>query len=114
MKIRKGFVSNSSSSSFMCDITGEINSERDASLSDFDMIECEHGHQFLYEGYPEVEEFVNGEAELTEAEEADEEREENELPARLCPICNGQAKALIVERLKHELKRLNITAKDLK
>jgi len=41
MKIRTGFVSNSSSSSFVCDVCGRQESGWDASLSDFDMHECE-------------------------------------------------------------------------
>ena len=44
MKIRSGFVSNSSSSSFICDVCGRMESGWDASLSDFEMYECENGH----------------------------------------------------------------------
>lgn len=44
MKIRQGFVSNSSSSSFVCDICGDVQSGYDVSLSDFYMTECEDGH----------------------------------------------------------------------
>lgn len=55
MKKRKGFVSNSSSSSFICDVCGEIESGYDASLSDFDMSECVVGHTF-YNNY-KVKEF---------------------------------------------------------
>lgn len=46
MKVRNGFVSNSSSSSFICDVCGEVESGYDCSLSDFDMSQCEHGHVF--------------------------------------------------------------------
>ena len=46
MKIRTGFVSNSSSSSFVCDVSKEIYSGWDASLSDFELYECENGHTF--------------------------------------------------------------------
>jgi len=46
MKIRNGFVSNSSSSSFTCDVCGTTESGMDAGLSDFDMSQCEHGHTF--------------------------------------------------------------------
>jgi hypothetical protein len=46
MKIRRGFVSNSSSSSFTCDVCGNTESGMDASLSDFDMSQCEHNHTF--------------------------------------------------------------------
>lgn len=44
VKFRKGFVSNSSSSSFICDICGEEESGYDISLSDADMVMCENGH----------------------------------------------------------------------
>ena len=44
MKIRAGFVSNSSSSSFTCRACGNTESGWDACLSDFDMVECECGH----------------------------------------------------------------------
>jgi hypothetical protein len=46
MKIRTGFVSNSSSSSFVCEITGEQFSGYDASLGDFELVECQNGHIF--------------------------------------------------------------------
>jgi len=46
MKIRKGFVSNSSSSSFICDVCGQDASGYDMSLSDAEMYECENGHIF--------------------------------------------------------------------
>jgi len=47
MKIRTGFVSNSSSSSFTCCISGEDYSGWDACLCDADMIECRNGHTML-------------------------------------------------------------------
>ena len=46
MKVRNGFVSNSSSSSFVCNICGEIEAGYECNLSDFEMEECEHGHTF--------------------------------------------------------------------
>jgi len=46
MKIRSGFVSNSSSSSFICDICGNEASGMDISLSDYEMSMCENGHTF--------------------------------------------------------------------
>lgn len=44
MKIRKGFVSNSSSSSFVCDVCGENVSGWDMGLRDAQMFECTGGH----------------------------------------------------------------------
>ena len=49
MKIRNGFVSNSSSSSFICDVCGSCESGMDVSVRDCGMIECENGHTFCEE-----------------------------------------------------------------
>lgn len=46
MKVRNGFVSNSSSSSFVCNICGETEGGYDCSLDEVGMAECEHGHIF--------------------------------------------------------------------
>ena len=46
MKIRKGFVSNSSSSSFICEVCGNVESGYDASYDDMDFAQCENGHEF--------------------------------------------------------------------
>ena len=44
MKIRSGFVSNSSSSSFICDVCGHDESGYDLGLSEAYMCECGRGH----------------------------------------------------------------------
>ena len=49
MKVRNGFVSNSSSSSFICDVTGTVESGMDMCISDAEMYQCENGHTFLRE-----------------------------------------------------------------
>ena len=46
MKTRTGFVSNSSSSSFICDVSGAVESGWDMCLSEAEMSECIHGHTF--------------------------------------------------------------------
>jgi len=46
MKIRTGFVSNSSSSSFICEVTGREEIGMDIGLSDCDMSMCKKGHVF--------------------------------------------------------------------
>lgn len=47
MKIRAGFVSNSSSSSFICCLTGNMESGYDASASELGFVECQNGHMFV-------------------------------------------------------------------
>lgn len=49
MKIRSGFVSNSSSSSFICDVCGEDVSGWDIALDEAEMYQCENGHTFCEE-----------------------------------------------------------------
>ena len=46
MKIRTGFVSNSSSSSFICEICGKEVSGMDMCLYEAQMVECLNGHTF--------------------------------------------------------------------
>lgn len=46
MKIRKCYVSNSSSSSFVCEVCGTSESGWDASLCDLGMVRCTRGHIF--------------------------------------------------------------------
>ena len=49
MKVRNGFVSNSSSSSFICDVSGYETSGWDMTIDEADMYQCENGHTFLRE-----------------------------------------------------------------
>ena len=49
MKIRTYFVTNSSSSSFVCEICGYSTGGWDMSLSEADMMECVNGHIFCSE-----------------------------------------------------------------
>lgn len=106
MKVRKGFVSNSSSSSFICDLSGEAHEMYDG-LQEYEAVSCENGHTFIYSGcgYHDVEKWV----------ESDDNEECNyEMPAAICPICNGAAKSELVKRFNSEFKRLNITIEDFK
>lgn len=84
MKIRQGFVSNSSSSSFICEISGETFSGFDVGLYDAQMVVCENDHTFL-DSY------------LIETPALKEEMENNDdwdydgrwgVSASSCPICS--------------------------
>jgi hypothetical protein len=46
MKVRQGFVSNSSSSSFLCGVCGSMEGGIDLTLSEAGMCECVNGHTF--------------------------------------------------------------------
>jgi hypothetical protein len=72
MKIRKGFVSNSSSSSYICDVCGHDESGWDLGLEEADMYECEEGHVFC------TSHAVGGEIEDNEC---------YNIPKKHCPIC---------------------------
>jgi hypothetical protein len=77
MKVRQGFVSNSSSSSFVCDISGEEVSGMDMGLREAGMYECENGHTFL-------EEYLIGDPwnETTKEEFLKIEKDRNENPGQ--------------------------------
>jgi hypothetical protein len=47
MKITNGFVTNSSSTCHICEVSGETESGIDLTLSDAGMVSCENGHVFL-------------------------------------------------------------------
>jgi len=72
MKVRLGFVSNSSSSSFVCDLCGETFGGRDLSPSDVYHCDCENGHTICRDGI--VGELL-------------EEDDYYEIPASNCPFC---------------------------
>jgi len=49
MKIRNGFVSNSSTSSFVCDLCGRSEADRDMEIDDAEMIICVNDHTICIE-----------------------------------------------------------------
>jgi len=89
MKTRQGFVSNSSSSSFVCDVCGASESGWDASLSDFDMYECENGHTFCADELvkPVDEKYLD-----EDSPDFDEDMVYNYgVPEECCPVCSFQS-----------------------
>lgn len=117
MKYRKDFVTNSSSSSYVCEICGRTESGWDLGLNEAEMFECENGHVFCVDEAlekPSKEEMIkmilenewnvrhdyrkNKDIITTEEELADMDDDElfenfiaedgnYGVPERMCPIC---------------------------
>lgn len=102
MKYRKSFVTNSSSSSFVCDICGRVETVWDTGLSDVGMYQCVNGHTFCQDEALEIskEDLIEmiiedkwnksskEELEKMELEELIECFDVGEVPECFCPICN--------------------------
>jgi len=74
MKIRTGFVSNSSSISFMCHVCGNIESDWDLCLEDAYMFVCKNGHTVCDSHvYKELKDKLD---------------DRYSTPIEFCPICN--------------------------
>jgi len=125
MKVRKGFVSNSSSSSFVCDVCGEIESGWDLSFSDCDMLECERGH--IYHRGCLSKEDLDLIENSTNEDDIDNEDYSEQVKFDICPVCqlrivtddmindflfmkSGKSKKEISDSIKSEFKN----ADDLK
>ena len=142
MKVRKGFVSNSSSSSFVCDVCGEDVSGWDMTLSEAEMYECGNGHyvcdhhledrkdfedcdidekremlSLYYEGKPEkLKEIVGAdEDELYDIWDNDMRYEERYggLDPKDCPCCN-LSKPTSDQLLSYAIYKLGVKPDDLK
>ncbi len=108
MKLRMGFVSNSSSETFICDVCGEMVSGMDMGLTDAGMYRCKKDHTFCESEalHPEkIEALENGENE-------EEEFDRYEVPTECCPICQMQA---ITDRdlIPYLLKKVGVTRGEL-
>jgi hypothetical protein len=104
MKYRSSFVTNSSSSSFVCDVCGATESGWDMGLSDAGMYECENGHTFCDSHLvkqPEPKE--------TDSDNEDEDEDERYgVKAARCPICSFKM-IYHADALKFLMKKHNIT-----
>jgi hypothetical protein len=104
MKFRRDFVTNSSSSSYVCEICGREESGWDISLRECEMMECVNGHIFCIDEALEVDskELIQIilESEYNKKTEAELNELENEelmelasdggyyeVPECVCPIC---------------------------
>lgn len=52
MKVRDGFVSNSSTTTFICAVCGTVESGMDAGLTEFGACECVEGHELCTKHIP--------------------------------------------------------------
>lgn len=133
MKVRVGFVSNSSTSSYICSICGEEVAGRDLSLSDAEMYECENGHTFCESHISEItidtiKKFIEDHVDKNEIENIDMEDETDvrdwfdeqaeeyefryETPSSLCPCCSFQ-NIDPDEAIKYLLKKNGLTRETL-
>ena len=108
MKIRNGFVSNSSSSSFVCQICGEKASGWDMCHRDAGMVSCKNGHTFCLDHLVMADEFHDAcrrgseidydkWCDLSKDEQKDwrkigipDDYQDYEVPTDFCPICSFQ------------------------
>jgi len=142
MKIRTGFVSNSSSSSFTCDICGAEESGRDLCLSNLEWFECEGGHTISGE-YIEKdpydmskedcirhffsknleswkEKYLQELKDMTDEEWEDKKQDLLDdtcelrycLPSELCPICSMQVLSL-TDKIQFLIKKTGITKSEV-
>ena len=77
MKVRLGFVTNSSSSSYICAACGRAESGMDLDIADVYMCVCENGHEFCDDCLPEGSEFLNEDSDMR-----------YNFPSEHCPVCN--------------------------
>lgn len=90
MKIRHGFVSNSSSSSFVCEVTGRVEAGYDMPMEDAEMVECTNGHIFSEDLFVPSENIksLDGFREYINETDGNDDDWRYEIPAENCPICS--------------------------
>jgi hypothetical protein len=118
MKIRNGFVSNSSSSSFICAVCGEIENGYGICAIDLEMEGCVNGHYYHKRCLKnsDIKEEVDVLLKLKEQEEQKENIDydyDSEVPSKFCPVCQ---RIIIPDSdvLLHLLKIYNLDIDDVK
>jgi hypothetical protein len=84
MKVRNGFVSNSSSSSFVCEVCGDAFESYDQGISDFGLVTCED-HDHLFCEAHRINPDTSGMFENYESDCSGDS--ENHINSKHCPIC---------------------------
>lgn len=124
MKIRTGFVSNSSSSSFICDVCGRTESGFDAYAEDFEMCYCKNGHIFCFNEAVNTnspasfyDSYYKENIEFQNFDDAVHNNKYGEIPSFYCPICqfkhvsNDDAVKYIL--VKHEYDSLDVVKNEI-
>lgn len=100
MKIRNGFVSNSSSSSFICEVCGDTFETWDEGISSFGLVMCEeHDHLFCEDH--RVNPNPDGKYSMYESKNDDDR-----IDSIHCPVCQLKVvtRDLLIEYAMHKLK----------
>jgi hypothetical protein len=107
MKFRSGFVSNSSSSSYICEVCGDTFEAWDEGISHFDLVMCEdHDHLFCEDHR------VNPEPDGTYTM-LQYEDEDDRISSKHCPLCQlKEVNDFML--LVYALKKLGTNSPDLK
>jgi len=133
-KYRKDFVTNSSSSSFVCDVCGETASGWDMGLSDAGMYQCENGHticedeagsinwkEFLQEVIDQDEHTSDGVKLIDELDNMEDSELEDlamdydfryDMSQKYCPICNLST-YIDKDMLSYLLKSRDLTSENI-
>ena len=105
MKIRNGFVSNSSSSSFICNVCNGAESGWDLCLDDAGMFNCENGHCVHIDCAPDYDDSAKDDLVDENGDRTDEYYDwEYNIPSKMCPICS-------LSNIPHNIQTMYLKAK---
>lgn len=108
MKERTSLVSNSSSSSFICSICGQIEAAMDASLEDMDMVSCLNGHEL----HKDCLRHGLSAEDLKILDDVIRLNRSQKFPIEYCPACKLECLS-DEDEVKYLRKRFNITSEQV-